>query len=349
MKTKAIIMILFFSFVLFAEKKKPAASKEQPPKKEKIETAAPVAATPPATIPPPIEKNYEVITIKDKVFNYNIKMQDKTLYFKALVAIGRAATISFPDDIKIVGTPTIGNDKMLRDQIIPAPLELKIWGMKFKEDTDELEMEGQSCNYTVKLNTGQTLVFEITIVAPQFAVSVINFSFSEFEKQIGEVKKYWIEKEAELKKKEDEIRANIRKEAVKEALGIIAEDFGNYYMCNFYDVRGNSGKELVFFMSDRICKYGDDKFTVNFVVRNGSRQYFFVEDVKIYKNSADGTQEGEIAGAVVKMSKKGLLYDEEAKGGISFILPKTEYSRSYTLELIENTGRLIKIPIEIGF
>jgi len=294
-------------------------------------------------------KHYKSVTFEDRIHDYKLKLEDKNLYFKLPVALGRATTIVFPDDVKLSAPHTLGNKSLIQTQIVPNPLELKLWGKKFNQSQVDSSMIGQSTNLIIKLNTGQTLIFEITIVPAESAVLRVNFLFPEFENSIAEVRKAWIAKEAEIKRAEEEMLKNIDEIAHRKKLELLAEDFGKYWSCNTYDVRGNSGRELVFFMSDRICKFGEGTIVLNFVIKNGSRKYFYADQIKVYIYAKDSLIEIPSNKLISKISKKGLLYDEEAVGAVIFELSSSEYSRRYKVLLIEKHGRKIKVDVTVGF
>lgn len=281
------------------------------------------------------------IPITKKVEAIELKNSDVVLYRTVNIGIGEVIVLEFPEGITLSGQPVIGDSALLNVEVDPSPLNLKVWAKTFS-GTPENHMWGLNTNLQFKINAGITFIINFKIAPVKKASNRIIFSYPEFTQQHKDMQKQLVRLKNKLQKEHDKAMKKIDKTAEEKKLEFLTEEFGEFFMCNTYKARAE--KEWVFLMSDRICKIGPKTILINFVVKNRYRQYFYLNDVKVY--ALRGSSRIEL-GRKYHVDKYGIQFDEALKGGIGFTVD--DYARSYEIEIIEEAGKQRKIKLKVGF
>lgn len=336
MKSILTILLTFVAFSLSAGAK--TIAKQQEPQK-------------------PTESNQQkpderFIPITDKTATIELKSSDTIIYRTVNVSLGEVLILQFPQGINVEGPTVMGNYSLFKVDANNIPvLSLQIWAL--------VADEGLNSNFQFSTNIGITFIFNLKISSADKASNRITFTYPEFSAQQKTMQDSFIL----LKKKYDDEQAkamaDIDKIAERKRLEMLAQNFGGFYMCREYKVR--SENSWVFLMSDRICALGAEPQTIllNFVVKNNSRNYFYIKEIKIYAVENGGkvpldivvaggngkTSSGKPADGYYWLEKFGIQYRETLNGGVTFITK--EPAKSYYIELIEEGGKQRTLEVQV--
>lgn len=282
--------------------------------------------------------------ITEKVSVITIKNSDTVIYRTINIAIGEVFVIEFPQNIRLAENPTIGDAGLLQVEVEEDPLKMKIWGLMFP-DTPEEQMYGLNSNVQFKINSGQTMIFNLILSEPGRASNRVIFSYPEWENANKELNRELEVIRKELEKEHEKKLKELSNEVEREMISLFARAFSEFFQCSSYSARVE--KELVFLRSDRICKIGKDGVVaVNFSVKNRYRQRFHIESVKIYSMRGGKT---EIDNAQYHVDRFSMQFDEIVNGGIAFRIKDEDYSQEYLIEVTESTGKKRKLELKVSF
>ena len=282
--------------------------------------------------------------ITEKVSVITIKNSDTVIYRTINIAIGEVFVIEFPQNIRLAENPTIGDAGLLQVEVEEDPLKMKIWGLMFP-DTPEEQMYGLNSNVQFKINSGQTMIFNLILSEPGRASNRVIFSYPEWENANKELNRELEVIRKELEKEHEKKLKELSNEVERETISLFARAFSEFFQCSSYSARVE--KELVFLRSDRICKIGKDGVVaVNFSVKNRYRQRFHIESLKIFSMRGVKT---EIDNAQYHVDRFSMQFDEIVNGGIAFKIKDEDYSQEYLIEVTESTGKKRKLELKVSF
>lgn len=284
------------------------------------------------------------VPIKEKVSVFVIKNSDSVIYRTVNIAIGEVFVLEFPPNITLEENPTVGDAGLIKIEVESDPLKMKIWGLMFS-DANESSMYGLNSNIQFKINSGQTFIFNLVLQPAVNSSNRIIFTYPEWENSRKEINKQLEILRKDLDKQYIKKSMDLEKESEKMMVKFMAESFSEFFLCSSYSA--SKEDELVFLRSDRICKIGKDGvISVNFSIKNRSRQRFHVENVKIY-NLKGGKVE--IDEAIYHIDKYSMQFDEIVSGALAFKIKDEEYSKEYIIEVTESAGKKRRIDVKVSF
>lgn len=287
------------------------------------------------------KKDERFVPITDKVATIELKSSDTVIYRTANIGIGEALVLEFPDGIVLAGNPVVGDNALLKIEVEVNPLMLKVWSLPF-QGVSESEMWGINTNLQIRTNVGVTIIINFVVQSVDKASNRIIFTYPEFSAKQKDMQDQFIVLKNALQEEHKKAMADVEKIAERRKLEMLTREFGEFFMCNSYKNREET--ELVFLQSDRICKVGPETILINFVVKNRYRNYFYLDQVKVF--AVQGGNEVEMT-SFYWVDKYGIKFDEALKGAIGFTIK--DYTVSYIIEITEQSGKLRKIRLEVGF
>ena len=265
-------------------------------------------------------------------------------YRKVNITPTEIVVLEFPDGILLDGDPSssiaIGHDAILKAEVVPSPLVVKVTAMINEVDYNS--------NLQIKLNCGITVIFNFVITLPDKASNRIIFTYPEFQEKNKKEKDAFLALKVKLQQEHEQALKKLQLEKDKIRIAGNVKGFSEFYMCNEYINR--SEKDLVFFTSTRICKWGGKKdkggdVYINFYIKNRYRNFFYVKQVKVY--GLKGDTKVEIDNQQVFLEKYGIQFDEVLNGAVGFQLD--DYYKQYRIELEEEAGKKRIISVDVGF
>lgn len=293
---------------------------------------------------PEAEKKPEFIEITEKVSVIKMQNTDTVIYRKVNITPTEIVVLEFPDGILLDGDPSssiaIGHDAILKAEVVPSPLVVKVTAMINEVDYNS--------NLQIKLNCGITVIFNFVITLPDKASNRIIFTYPEFQEKNKKEKDAFLALKVKLQQEHEQALKKLQLEKDKIRIAGNVKGFSEFYMCNEYINR--SEKDLVFFTSTRICKWGGKKdkggdVYINFYIKNRYRNFFYVKQVKVY--GLKGDTKVEIDNQQVFLEKYGIQFDEVLNGAVGFQLD--DYYKQYRIELEEEAGKKRIISVDVGF
>ena len=290
------------------------------------------------------DKKPEFIEIKEKVSVIEMKSTDTVIYRKVNITPTEIVVLEFPDGILLDGDPSssiaIGHDAILKAEVVPSPLVVKVTAMINEVDYNS--------NLQIKLNCGITVIFNFVVTLPDKASNRIIFTYQEFTEKNKKEKDAFLALKVKLQQEHEQALKKLKAESDRIRIAGNVKGFSEFYMCNEYINR--SEKDLVFFTSTRICKWGGKKdkggdVYINFYIKNRYRNFFYVKQVKVY--GLKGESKVEIENQQVFLEKYGIQFDEVLNGAVGFQLD--EYFKQYRIELEEEAGKKRIIHVDVGF
>lgn len=290
------------------------------------------------------DKKPEFIEIKEKVSVIEMKSTDTVIYRKVNITPTEIVVLEFPDGILLDGDPSssiaIGHDAILKAEVVPSPLVVKVTAMINEVDYNS--------NLQIKLNCGITVIFNFVVTLPDKASNRIIFTYQEFTEKNKKEKDAFLALKVKLQEEHEQALKKLKAEADRIRIAGNVKGFSEFYMCNEYINR--SEKDLVFFTSTRICKWGGKKdkggdVYINFYIKNRYRNFFYVKSVKVY--GLQGETKVEIENQQVFLEKYGIQFDEVLNGAVGFQLD--DYYKQYRIELEEEAGKKRIISVDVGF
>ncbi|HQO92579.1 MAG TPA: hypothetical protein PLX56_09655 [bacterium] len=284
------------------------------------------------------------IEITEKVSVIKMLSTDTVIYRKVNITPTEVVVLEFPEGVLLDGDPSgsiaVGHDAILKTDVIPSPLVVKVTAM-----INEVDLNS---NLQIKLNCGITVIFNFVITLPEKASNRIIFTYPEFTEKNKKEKDSFLELKLKLQKEHETAMKKVKEEANKLRVAGNAKGFSEFYMCNEYVNR--SEKDLVFLTSTRICKWGGKKdkggdVYINFYIKNRYRNFFYVKEVKVY--GLKGDSKIPIDNTQVFLEKFGIQFDEVLNGAVGFELD--DYYTQYRLELEEEAGKKRVIFVNVGF
>ncbi len=284
------------------------------------------------------------IEITEKVSVIKMLSTDTVIYRKVNITPTEVVVLEFPEGVLLDGDPSgsiaVGHDAILKTDVIPSPLVVKVTAM-----INEVDLNS---NLQIKLNCGITVIFNFVITLPEKASNRIIFTYPEFTEKNKKEKDAFLELKLKLQKEHETAMKKVKEEANKLRVAGNAKGFSEFYMCNEYVNR--SEKDLVFLTSTRICKWGGKKdkggdVYINFYIKNRYRNFFYVKEVKVY--GLKGDSKIPIDNTQVFLEKFGIQFDEVLNGAVGFELD--DYYTQYRLELEEEAGKKRVIFVNVGF
>lgn len=295
--------------------------------------------------PEEIKKEKEkFIEITEKVSLIVIKNTDTVIYRTVNITPTEIVVLEFPEGVLLDGDPAssvaVGHDAILKTDIVPSPLVVKVTAM-----LNEIDLNS---NLQIKLNCGITVIFNFRITLPEKASNRIIFTYPEYSEKNKKEKDAFLELKLKLQKEHEAAMKKVKDESNKLRVQGNVKGFSEFYMCNEYINR--SEENLVFLTSTRICKWGGKKdkggdVYINFYIKNRYRNFFYIKDVKVY--GLKGDSKIPLENAQVFLEKFGIQFDEVLNGAIGFELD--EYYKQYRIELEEEAGKKRIIFVNVGF
>gem|GEM_PF-906734 len=287
------------------------------------------------------KKDERFVPITDKVATIELKSSDTVIYRTANIGIGEALVLEFPEGMVLAGNPVVGDNALLKIEVEVNPLTLKVWSLPF-QGVAENEMWGINTNLQLRTNVGVTIIINFVVQSVEKASNRIIFTYPEFSAKQKDMQDQFVVLKNALQEEHKKAMADVEKIAERRKLEMMTREFGEFYMCNTY--KNREEKELVFLSSDRICKIGPETILINFIVKNRYRNYFYLDQVKVY--AVQGGNEVEMT-SFYWVDKYGIKFDEALKGAVGFTIK--DYTVSYIIEITEQSGKLRKIRLEVGF
>lgn len=302
---------------------------------------APAPATTPAAAQPTPKQDDRFIPITEKVATIELKNTDTILYRTVNIAIGEVLVLEYPEGVTLLGDPVIGDNALLKADIEANPLAVKVWALPF-QGVAENEMWGLNTNLQVRTNVGITFIVNFRVSEAAKASNRIVFTYPEFTSKQKAMQDTLVELKNKLHEEHKKAMSEIDKLAESKKLEFLTREFGEFYMCNTYKNREQT--ELVFLSSDRICKIGPETILINFLIKNRYRNYFYLKEVKVY--AVQGGSEVEMD-SYYWVDKYGIKFDEMLKGAVGFRIK--DYTPEYVIEITEESGKMRKIRLTVGF
>ncbi len=294
-----------------------------------------------AEAPKAVKPDERFIPITEKVATVELTNSDTVIYRTVGIAIGEVLVLEFPEGVTLVGDPVIGDHALLKAEVEVNPLAVKVWALPF-QGVAENEMWGLNTNLQLKTNVGITFIINFRVSEPAKASNRVIFTYPEFTAKQRTMQDTLIELKNKLHEEHKKAMAEVDKLAEQRKLELLTREFGEFFMCNTYRTREE--KELVFLSSDRICKVGPETILINFLIKNRYRNYFYLKEVKVY--ALQGGSEVEMD-AFYWVDRYGIKFDEVLKGAVGFRIK--DYTPQYVIEVTEESGKLRKIRLTVGF
>lgn len=291
-----------------------------------------------------VTQTEKFIEITEKVSVIKMLSTDTVIYRKVNITPTEVVVLEFPEGVLLDGDPSgsiaVGHDAILKTDVVPSPLVVKVTAM-----INEVDLNS---NLQIKLNCGITVIFNFVITLPEKASNRIIFTYPEFTEKNKKEKDSFLALKLKLHKEHETAMKKVKDEANKLRVAGNAKGFSEFYMCNEYVNR--SEESLVFLTSTRICKWGGKKdkggdVYINFYIKNRYRNFFYVKDIKVY--GLKGDSKIPIDNVQVFLEKFGIQFDEVLNGAVGFELD--EYYTQYRLELEEEAGKKRVIFVNVGF
>lgn len=322
MKRLTAIFVALFSLTLVAADPAPkAATKEDPLAVQK--------------------KDERFVPITEKVATIELKTNDTVIYRTVNIGIGEALVLEFPEGVVLAGNPVVGDSALLKIEVDVNPLTLKVWSLPF-QGVAENEMWGINTNLQLRTNVGVTFIINFVVSSVEKASNRIIITYPEFTAKQKDMQDQFVVLKNALQEEHKKAMSEVDKIAERRKLEMLTREFGEFFMCNTY--KNREEKELVFLQSDRICKVGPETILINFLIKNRYRNYFYLDSVKVY--AVQGGSEVEVS-SFYWVDKYGIKFDEILKGAVGFTIK--DYTVSYIIEISEQSGKLRKIRLEVGF
>ncbi|HSW60890.1 MAG TPA: hypothetical protein VLJ60_08830 [bacterium] len=289
-------------------------------------------------------EHVKFIEITEKVSVIKMLSTDTVIYRKVNITPTEIVVLEFPEEVLLDGDPSgsiaVGHDAILKTDVVPSPLVVKVTAM-----INEVDLNS---NLQIKLNCGITVIFNFVITLPEKASNRIIFTYPEFTEKNKKEKDAFLELKLKLQKEHETAMKKVKEEANKLRVAGNAKGFSEFYMCNEYVNR--SEDNLVFLTSTRICKWGGKKdkggdVYINFYIKNRYRNFFYVKEIKVY--GLKGDSKVPIDNTQVFLEKFGIQFDEVLNGAVGFELD--DYYTQYRLELEEEAGKKRVIFVNVGF
>ena len=292
---------------------------------------------------PAVEDN-KFIEITEKVSIITIKSTDTVIYRTVNITPTEIVVLEFPEGVILDGDPdssiAVGHDAILKTDIVPSPLVVKVTAM-----INEVDLNS---NLQIKLNCGITAIFNFRITTQEKAANRVIFTYPEYSEKNKKEKDSFLALRIKLKKEHEQALLKVKEEADRLRIQGNVKGFSEFYMCNEYINR--SEKDLVFFTSTRICKWGGKKdkggdVYINFYIKNRYKNFFYIKGIKVYGIKGDSSIE--LDNAQVHLEKFGIQFDEVLNGAVGFALD--EYYKQYRVEVEEEAGKKRVISVTAGF
>jgi len=294
-----------------------------------------------AEAPKAAKPDERFIPITEKVATIELKNSDTVIYRTVGIAIGEVLVLEFPEGVTLVGDPVVGDHALLKAEVEVSPLAVKVWALPFP-GVAENEMWGLNTNLQLKTNVGITFIINFRVSEPAKASNRVIFTYPEFTAKQKAMQDTLIELKNKLHEEHKKAMAEVDKLAEQKKLELLTREFGEFFMCNTY--RNREEEDLVFLSSDRICKVGPETILINFLVKNRYRNYFYLKEVKVY--ALQGGAEVEMD-AFYWVDKYGIKFDEVLKGAVGFTIK--DYTPQYVIEVTEESGKMRRIRLTVGF
>ncbi len=311
----------------------------------------------PITAKPITEKKQKKFpTIKSKVAIIKLKTSDTIIYRTVNITPTEVLVIEFPKGMLLDGNVNtaiaVGHTGIIQPKVVPSPLQIRIKAM-----TNQL---GADSNLQIKTNAGITIIFDFIITERNIASNRIIFTFPELTNRQEKEKDAFLALKVKLQQEQQQEMKKIKEQANKLRIAGNTKGFSEFFMCNEYVNREQ--KDLVFFTSTRICKWGGKQnkggdIYINFYIKNRYRNFFYVKDVKVYGLKGDSKIPIEDRSLWLEKAQKGnkientlaygIQFDEVLRGAVGFELQ--EYYKQYIIELQEESGKKRIIRLTVGF
>jgi len=136
------------------------------------------------------------IEITEKVSVIELKSTDTVVYRTVNITPTEIVVLEFPEGVLLDGDPSgsvaVGHDAILKTDIIPSPLVVKVTAMLNETDLNS--------NLQIKLNCGITVIFNFRITLPDVASNRIIFTYPEFAEKNKREKDVFLELKLKLQK-----------------------------------------------------------------------------------------------------------------------------------------------------
>lgn len=281
------------------------------------------------------------VPITDKVATVELKNTDTILYRTVNIAIGEVLVLEYPEGVTLLGDPVVGDNALLKADVEVNPLAVKVWALPF-QGVAENEMWGLNTNLQLRTNIGITFIINFRVSEPAKASNRIVFTYPEYTSKQKAMQDTLVELKNKLNEEHKKAMGEIDKLAETKKLEFLTREFGEFFMCNTYKNREQT--ELVFLSSDRICKVGPETILINFLIKNRYRNYFYLKEVKVY--AVQGGSQVEMD-SFYWVDKYGIKFDEVLKGAVGFRIK--DYTPEYVIEVTEESGKMRKIRLTVGF